>query len=228
MSYKIFNDDSRNIKFCADCVITDPPYRLTSGGGKNSHLSGCLGNDKYGNDGCIVTCDIDWPEIMDICYNSLPKSGDAYIMSNNRNLADAEIASRKIGFKFHNLLVWDKGTVTPNRWGMNQCEYCLYLYKGSARHWNDRSISQLFKCPNLEKGDGHPTQKPVSLMAAWVKLSTDKDQTICDPFMGVGSTGVACIRNNRKFIGCEFEEKWFNIAEKRLKHEKQNKQESLF
>lgn len=194
---------------------------------KHKIMNGCFNKNNYANDGQIVTCDISWQEIMDICYNALPKNGEAYVMSNNRNLADAEIASRKTGFKLHNILVWDKCTVTPNRFGMNRLEYCLYLYKGSARYWNDMSVSNLFKVKNNDKSHGHPTAKPVSLMSAWIRLATDLNQTVCDPFMGTGSTAIASIREGRKFIGCEIEEKWFNIAKKRIEHENSRFQHSL-
>ena len=62
----------------------------------------------------------------------------------------------------------------------------------------------------------HPTKKPVRLMEHLVKLLSWEDQTILDPFMGSGSTGVACIANKRKFIGYELEDRFFEIAKKRL------------
>jgi site-specific DNA-methyltransferase (adenine-specific)/modification methylase len=51
----------------------------------------------------------------------------------------------------------------------------------------------------------HPTQKPVKLLTHLLKIASNEDDTILDPFMGVGSTGVAAVMNNRKFIGIELE-----------------------
>jgi len=69
---------------------------------------------------------------------------------------------------------------------------------------------------NMDGGKVHPTQKPVSLME-WVLLKfTKKGDTILDPFMGSGSTGVACVRTGRNFIGIEKDPEYFAIAEKRI------------
>ena len=63
----------------------------------------------------------------------------------------------------------------------------------------------------------HPTQKPVPLLCWLIRSYTDEGDMILDPFMGSGSTGVACIREGRRFIGMEREEKYFEIARRRLK-----------
>ncbi|SFF10836.1 DNA-methyltransferase [Thermoflexibacter ruber] len=62
----------------------------------------------------------------------------------------------------------------------------------------------------------HPTKKPTHLMSHLVKLVSFEGQTVLDPFMGSGSTGVACIENNRQFIGYELDKTYFDIAQKRL------------
>ena len=62
----------------------------------------------------------------------------------------------------------------------------------------------------------HPTQKPVRLMERLLFCITDEERTILDPFMGSGSTGVACINANRNFIGYELQQDYFEIAEKRI------------
>ena len=62
----------------------------------------------------------------------------------------------------------------------------------------------------------HPTQKPVALLEYLIKTYTNEGETILDNCMGSGSTGVACINTNRNFIGYEFDEKYFEIAERRL------------
>lgn len=62
----------------------------------------------------------------------------------------------------------------------------------------------------------HPTQKPTELMKILIETFTLENQIVLDPFMGSGSTGVACINTNRNFIGIELDEKYFNIAEERI------------
>jgi site-specific DNA-methyltransferase (adenine-specific) len=65
----------------------------------------------------------------------------------------------------------------------------------------------------------HPTQKPVALMEYLIKTYTNEGETVLDFTMGSGTTGVACIRNNRKFIGIEMDEVYFDIAYTRLLNE---------
>ena len=66
------------------------------------------------------------------------------------------------------------------------------------------------------KGKTHPTQKPVALLEYLIKTYTNEGETVLDNCMGSGSTGVACINTNRNFIGYELDEKYFEIARKRL------------
>ena len=71
---------------------------------------------------------------------------------------------------------------------------------------------------NKDKEKIHPTQKPVSLLEYLIKTYTNENEVVLDNCMGSGSTGVACINTNRKFIGCELDENYFKIAEQRLKN----------
>lgn len=75
----------------------------------------------------------------------------------------------------------------------------------------------------------HPTQKPIALLEYLIKTYTNKGDLVLDFTMGSGSTGVACINTNRKFIGVEIDEKYFNIAKDRIEAATlSNKQTKLF
>ena len=69
--------------------------------------------------------------------------------------------------------------------------------------------------PN-RKNKQHPTQKPVALLEYLIKTYTNENDLVLDNCMGSGSTGVACINTNRNFIGMELDEKYFEIAKKRI------------
>jgi len=84
----------------------------------------------------------------------------------------------------------------------------------------DNVIDLGFK--SKERGH-HPTQKPVALMKALIELTTKEGQTILDPFMGSGTTGVACRNTGRKFIGIERDPGYFAIAEQRINGANDNK-----
>lgn len=77
-----------------------------------------------------------------------------------------------------------------------------------------------FKTAEAEGEVFHPTQKPVALLEYLIKTYTNENETVLDNCMGSGSTGVACINTNRRFIGIELDEKYFNIASDRIKEEK--------
>jgi len=75
---------------------------------------------------------------------------------------------------------------------------------------------------NIEKKYIHPTQKPVALMEYLVETYTNENEVVLDFTMGSGSTGVACVNTGRKFIGIELDEKYYNIAVKRITEEVTN------
>ncbi len=74
----------------------------------------------------------------------------------------------------------------------------------------------------------HPTQKPVALLEYLIKTYTEKEQTVLDMFMGSGSTGVACLKTNRNFIGIDSDETYFEISKKRLADEWSRQRQRLF
>jgi site-specific DNA-methyltransferase (adenine-specific) len=112
-------------------------------------------------------------------------------------------------------LVWDK--IQPQDFSLAMCEMA----------WtNKKSPAKMFKKSVLSYKKNHPTQKPVELMQWCIDQCTNNPQTILDPFMGSGTTGVAAIQMGRKFIGIEREESYFNIACERI--EQATKQSSLF
>ena len=81
---------------------------------------------------------------------------------------------------------------------------------------------------NAEEYNNHPTLKPVELMEHLVKLVSFENQNVLDPFMGRGSTGVACLKLKRKFVGYESDDKYFQICEKRIETQKLLNADSLF
>lgn len=78
-------------------------------------------------------------------------------------------------------------------------------YPRSVLHFSNRNSPSL-----------HPTQKPLALMEWLVKTYSEEGATVLDPFMGSGSTGVACLQNGRRFIGIEQDEAYFQVARERL------------
>ena len=204
-----------NLGQCADLLVSDPPYKITSGGNTTGEMGGCFSKGRYDNSGSIVECEIDWPDFIPALYGCLKDQTHAYVMANNRHIANCENAALAAGFRLHNWLVWDKRTATPNRWYMKNLEFVGFFYKGAAKYINDMSAKQLISIPQIDETE-HPTEKPVSLMKYYIQQSSQPGQVVIDPFMGSGTTGVAAMQSKRNFIGIEKDRRWFDTACLRL------------
>jgi len=213
-----------------DMIFTDPPYKLTSGGNSGGMSGGKFDRKAYNNNGKIVTCDIDWPDFMPLLAAIMKNPSHCYIMSNHRHLGDLIFNAKKNGIYQHNILVWDKGAGTQNRWYMSNCEYTFFGSVGKAFQLDDCGSMSCVRIPLL-KNTPHPTTKPIELIKLYIKNSSKRGQTVLDSFMGSGSTGEAALLLGRKFIGIEIEEKWFDLScrnleafAKKSEDEKQNDQ----
>ena len=213
-----------------DLVVTDCPYHIVSGGCSTEHShfepGGMMNrrNDisdvnahEYVKQGKLFKHnDIEFSEWLPKVYRVLKPGTHCYVMINARNLKELQQAAEDAGFEFQQLIVWDKGNSTLNKWYMNAYELILMLKKGPARKINDLGTKNILYVPNVIKCKRHPTEKPVGLMKILVKNSSEEGDTVLDPFMGVGSTGVACAELNRDFIGIEIDERYYNIAKERM------------
>ena len=106
--------------------------------------------------------------------------------------------------------------------------YGLQWKKIFVNETGDRYPTTLLEFPLPRFKDGHPQQKPTNLLEYLIKTYTNENETVLDATMGSGSTGVACVNTNRNFIGFELEEKFFNIAEKRISEAVAKREQSLF
>lgn len=201
-----------------DLIVTDPPYRTISGGNKSTKWkSGWSTSVLSENDGKIFEHnDINHLDWLKESYRVLADSSHIYIMTNLLNLFTIQQLAEQVGFKLHNLLVWEKNNANANRWYMKNCEYVLFMRKGNAKTINNPSSKTVHKFNNIIGNKIHPTEKPVELMELYILNSSKEGETVLDPFMGSCSTGVAAINLNRNFIGIEKDEAYFKIAEQRI------------
>jgi len=211
-----------------DAAVFDPPYPTISGGsnqdkgGKHQRPSGILTK----NDGKIFGYnDISPDEYLPEVYRVLRGNAHMYLMTNVLNLAQKDLLGSiaRAGFQVHNILVWRKNNATPNRWYMKDLEYTIFARKGKAfpiNHAGTRSSGDVFPHPldwdNVSSPKAHPTEKPVNLMATYIQNSTLPGDTVLDPFMGAGSTGVAALQEGRQFVGIEMDPMYADIAAERM------------
>lgn len=224
-----------------DLVVTDCPYKICSGGctkavPEYAECGGILTRrktekradwvDDVRTGKMFQNNEIAFDEWLPVIYAKLKEQAHCYIMVNSRNLKELQQKAEDVGFKYQNLLIWDKGNATPNRWYMQAFECILFLRKGKAFNINNLGTSTILRVPNIRGNKCHPTEKPVKLMQILIENSTQEDELVLDPFAGSGSTLLACIRSKRHYIGCEIDEHYFEIAKERIKNEQ--RQLSLF
>ncbi len=121
---------------------------------------------------------------------------------------------------FKQMIVWDKGPMGMGWHYRRSYETVLVAHKGSKCRWYDSSHKVENVIRDVRKiipsAEQHPTEKPVELARRFIELHTRPADTVLDPFMGSGTTGVACVQTGRSFIGIEIEPKYFEMAQRRI------------
>lgn len=205
-----------------DLCVTDPPYKLTSGGKVNKIWGGCFKESEYNNSGVLfeIPKPINW---MKELYRVMKQSTHFYCFINDKNLGDFLSAGLESGFKLHNILVMRKDTHTPNRWYLKNAEYILFFKKGKAKNINNMGTKTVIDV-NMPKNKVHPSQKPIKIYDILINNSSNENDLVFDPFLGSGTAYFSAKKNNRRFIGCEISDDFFEIITDRI----MNEQRSLF
>ena len=227
-NYKLYNVDSIELmkkmeSESIDLIVTDPPYKTTKRGGTGNSGGMCKKKEFSDGKGGFKHNNVKPIEYIPQFYRILKEGSHCYIMTNHVNLQEILNTATKCGFHFIKCLIWDKGNKIMGQCYMSQFEYILFLRKGKHKKINNCGTSDILSIPNKKTKDEngknlHDTEKPVNLMKILVENSSNESDLVLDPFMGIGSTGVACLNTNRKFIGIELDEKYFNIAKERLEN----------
>ncbi len=202
-----------------DLFVTDPPYKVISGGNAPTEGFGWHKSVFSKNDGKIFQHnDIELSEIIAEAWRLLKPNSHCYIMINVLNIEELLSVARNVGFKLHNILLWDKKTATANRWYMNDCEFTCFFYKGEAKKINNCGSKRRFVADN-PRNKVHPTEKPISLMQHYIENSTQEGDLIIDPFAGSGSTAIAAQQCGRKWVTMELDPTFYMLTVDRLTRE---------
>ena len=199
-----------------DCVVTDPPYRVTSRG--NAGNSGGMFKKDINLKGKVFAeNDVKIQDFASELFRVLKEQTHCYVMCNQINLQPYLNELERVGFKITKVLIWDKGNKINSQWYMGQVEFIIFCRKGRAKRVNNCGISELIAIPNkkTKRKDGtnyHDTEKPVALMELLVKQSTIGGDVVLDPFVGIGATAIACLKNGRRFVGFELDYNYYTIA----------------
>lgn len=214
--YKLYNQDCLEVMKdmqdnSVDLIVTDPPYKVTSRG--SSGGTGGMLKDDINKKGMVFKHNnIKFNEWLPECFRVLKDGSHAYFMTNNKNLASMLSEVELAGFKVFKTLIWVKNTAITNMYYMDNHEYILFCRKGKAKKINNCGTKSVLNFDN-PKNKKHPTEKPVLLMQTLIENSSNEGDIVLDPFMGSGSTGVACILKSRYFIGIEQDLEYFKPSE---------------
>jgi site-specific DNA-methyltransferase (adenine-specific) len=211
-----------------DAVVTDPPYSsggFTRGDRTQSTLNK-YGLKKYINNFSGDSKDQrSWIMWMSMWLNlalRISEPGAMFLLFTDwRQLPAATDALQFGGAVWRGIVVWDKNATRPEPDRFKaQAEYIIWGTNGPRKlefkNPDAVYLPGVFQIPPPKSSvREHPTQKPVELLKNLVCIARPK-QTILDPFMGSGTTGVACVELSRQFIGIEINEGYFDIACKRI------------
>jgi site-specific DNA-methyltransferase (adenine-specific) len=210
--------------YCADCldvlptlsgvdaVVTDPPYGIPVGAAfVRTNCTVVSDGDEVHN----TARDDRWFDFLDCVVAG---GNVAYFHGRGQEPKPTTVAA------WHRFY-WVKPACppTPRPCFASAVEECTIGQTPGKRRWFGGGWLPNYwtgLSPNrLNESHGHPSEKPLDLIEILVTALADSGDTILDPFMGSGTTGVACVRTGRKFIGIEKERKYFDIAVKRIKAE---------
>lgn len=208
----LYNTDCFNIfkklkDKSVDLVVTDIPY------GEVNRTSNDLRKlDKGAAD--VVTFDLDAfvTECVRVCKGSIYIfCGIGQVSTIRAKLVQLKLSTR--------LCIWEKTNPSPmngDKLWLSGIECCVYG-KFPKATFNQHCKNSVFRFP-CGRNKIHPTQKPLPLISYLIESSSNEGDTVFDPCMGSGTTGEACLKLNRKFIGCELNTTYYLAAKERIEN----------
>ena len=237
---KIYSGDAlkkiRRIKDNSiDLILTDPPYNLgLFMKNRSTNLSAMRKNHFSGKKWDDLEESV-WIENMELLFQEfsrvLKKGGSLVVFMAIIKVESIIKIAEKNKFYYKTTGIWHKKNPMPrnkNLHFINSTESWLYftkITKTGVFNNKNQTVHDFFESgltPSSEKKHGgHPTQKPIALMDHLISLLSNEGDTILDPFMGSGSTGVSSKKLSRNFYGIELDKDYVEISKKRIKETKQ-------
>ena len=198
-----------------DAVITDPPYEEEAHVPMRRTRAVIEGREEIAG---MPFAPIDETTRFDLVYECKRLSrGWALVFCQAEAVGKYQ---ELFGAAWRRPMVWIKPDSAPqftgDRPAMGYESICASWCNGKQSVWNGGGMRGVFSFNSTGFTHEHPAQKPIRLMTKLISLFTNPGDTILDPFMGSGTTGVACVQTGRNFIGIEISAEYYAIAEKRI------------
>lgn len=227
----ILNGNSRDIikripDNAIDFILTDPPYNLAKHSTGNINIPGrhAINNDLADWD----LVEFNPEEWVDEFIRILKPTGNLFIFTSYNQLG-RWYNCLDHRFDSSNFMIWHKTNPTPKIYKTGFLNSCEMIFTCWNKHhtWNFTSQDEMHNfiespicgAPERLKTPKHPTQKPISILKRMIEMASNENDIIFDPFMGVGSTGVAAMRLNRRFIGVELDPQYCQAGKLRIEAE---------
>ena len=233
---KVYNQDCLKTmsaigKEKADLILTDPPYNLGLFMKNRDTNINAMRSNHFAGSGWDDLDFSEWKDYMLKFFLSankvLKKKGNLIIFMSLIKVETVIDLANKANLYYKTTGIWHKTNPMPRNMNLhfvNSTEAWLHFTSKSKTgifNNNNKILHDFLETSNIKKSEKkegtHPTQKPLEILSFFIKTLSNKNGLVIDPFMGSGSTGVAALSNNRKFIGGEIKKKYFNISKKRLK-----------
>lgn len=207
-----------------DAVVMDPPY--CSGGVSEANRSAAKGQglrgssisrfgwfvgDNMGTAGLIFL-------LRSVAVESirlLRGSGSMLVFCDWRMVPNLAPAIESAGFRYQNMVIWDKGSMGLGTGFRVQHEVILHFTAGSPKYY-DKSISNVLRCSRVVKNKEHQTEKPVNLIEQLIRVVCPPGGMVLDPFCGSGTTGIAAKNLGRNCICIERDAQYVETSRRRL------------
>lgn len=219
----IFHDDAINFlknlpTASVDIIITDPAYsgmnqKLKLGSGKiiGKYSEAGKNTAKWFEE--FHDTEENYKTFLQECFRVMKNNRHIYIMFDSYSLLTLAPVVRDI-FEVKNLLCWDKVNIGLGHYFRRRHEFIMFASKGK-RPLNSKSIPDVWKIKRVSQSK-YPTQKPTEVFELMLKGSAEKDFVVCDPFLGSGSSAIASVKANCKFLGCDISEKSLSFSKERV------------
>lgn len=208
-----------------DLVVTDPPYNIAS-----QHKITKQGNrivstmEAWGEWDTYHPFDYDvmMMRLISECYRVLKSGGSLYLFTAREDNGFFIRKALERGFTYQNQLALLKRNPLPHFHKTNwrsAFELCLYVSKGKPKTFHFLSQPEcvnVYPYPIPQKETAHPTEKPLEFIKRLIQVSSNEGDLVVDPFMGSGTTAVACQQLKRRFLGFEVNRRYVKLAEQRL------------